>query len=445
MLPPMADALPGPRGLPVLGVFPSFAANPLGFLLAMARRYGDRVAYPFAGRQVVQLSNPDDIDHVLLRAHPHLIKDEVTAVLAIMLGQGLVTSEGAVWKRQRKLAAPSFTARHVDAYGQAMVEVATAWADQQVDGATVDVHHEMLDVSRDIVLRCLFGVDPAPGYDISGPLHVFLEEFQGESQGLRRVLPSAIPTPGRRRIAAARKEIDAVVAELVTQAKARGDGDDVLCRLLAARDDDGRPMAAEQLRDEVVTFFTAGHETTAIALTQTFDLLGRSGPALARLQAEIDDVLGGRPPTVESLAELPYTRAVVNESLRLRGPIWAIGREVVDEVRLGDVRFAPGTQLFIPQWVVHHDPRWYPAPWAFRPERWLDGLAKRLPRAAFLPFGGGPRVCIGNHFALLETTLALVVLTQRLRLRLTDWRPPRLEPTVTLRPVDPVRMRVERR
>jgi len=441
----MATALPGPRGLPYVGVFPSFAADPLGFLLRMWRSYGDRVAYRFAGRRVIQLSHPDDVDHMLLRAHPHLIKDEVTRGLSMMLGQGLVTSEGAVWKRQRRLAAPSFTKRHVDAYADTMTEVATQWADAQADGAAVEVHHEMLELSRDIVLRCLFGARPGPDYDISGPMDQFLEEFRHEAQGVRRVLPRRIPTPGRRRIERARRAIDAVVAELVDQARARGDGDDVLCRLLAARDDDGAPMAPEQLRDEVVTFFTAGHETTAIALTQALDLLGRNGEARARLEAEVDEVLDGRPPTADDLQQLPYARAVVREVLRMRSPVWAIGREVIDEVELAGQRFGRGTQLFVSQWVLHHDPRWYPDPWAFRPERWLGDLEQQLPRGAFLPFGGGPRVCIGNHFALLETTLALVVFAQRLRLQLLDWRPIRLEPTVTLRPRDPVPMRIQRR
>jgi len=438
-------SLPGPRGLPFVGVFPAYAADPLGFLLRMWRTFGDRVSYRFAGRRVVQLSHPDDVDGMLLRAHPHLIKDEVTRGLSMMLGKGLVTSEGALWKRQRRLAAPSFTKRQVGGYAEVMVEEAARWADAVPRGRRIDVHEAMLELSRDIVLRCLFGAAPGPTHDVSGPMHTFLDEFRYEAQGVRRVLPRSVPTPGRRRIDRARRQIDAVVADLVAMARDRGDGDDVLCRLLAARDDEGHEMSPEQLRDEVVTFFTAGHETTAIALTQALDLLARYPLARERLEAEVDAVLGGDPPSVERLDELPWASAVVHEALRLRSPVWAVGREVVDEVELAGARFDPGTQLFVSQWVVHHDPRWYPEPWAFQPERWLDGLARRLPRGAFLPFGGGPRVCIGNHFALLETTLALVVFAQRIRMRLQDWRPIRLEPTVTLRPRDPVWMTAERR
>lgn len=419
-----------------------FARDPLGFLSRMAATYGDIVEYRFAGRRVVQLNHPDAVESLLVGENRHLIKDEVTRGLSMMLGQGLVTSEGAHWKRQRKLAAPSFTRRHVDGYGDAMARLTEDWVRSLPTDRPIDVHHAALELTRDIVLVCLFGTRPGPDQDIAGAIEVFMAEFQTEAQGWRRALPKAVWTPGRARVARARAEIDAVVAGFVAEARARGEGDDVICRLLAARDDDGAPMDAGQLRDEVVTFFTAGHETTAIALTHLLDQLGRHAPVRARLEAEVEAVLGGRRPTVADLAELPYVEAVVKEVLRLLPPVWAMGREATAEVEVEGYRFEAGTQFFMAQWVVQHDPRWFPSPWAFQPERWLTSDVK-LPKLAWSPFGGGARICIGNHFALLELQLALAVIAQSARFRLVDWRPLRLEPTVTLRPRDPVPMWVE--
>jgi len=437
------DRLPGPKGTPWLGVFPWFARDPLGFLNHMARRHGDVVQYTFAGHRVVQLNHPDAIERLLVGSHKHLVKDEVTRTLSLMLGKGLVTSEGAHWKRQRRLAAPSFARRHVDGYGDRMVELAIDWAEALTDGSTVDVHHETLGLTRDIVLVCLFGMDPGPEHDIAEAIEQFMGEFLAEAQGWRKALPKGVWTPGRGRIAQAKAVIDAKVLGFIEAARQRDEGDDVIHRLLAARDDDGEPMSTEQLRDEVVTFFTAGHETTAIALTHLLDQLGRHPEVQARLEEEVDRVLDGAPPSVAALEDLPYTKAVVHEVLRLIPPVWAIGREAIAPFELDGHRYEVGTEFFLAQWVVQHDPRWFPRPWAFAPERWLDAPA--IPKLAWMPFGGGARVCIGNHFALLELQLVLAVLAQRRRFGVVDWRPLRLEPTVTLRPRDPVRMRVERR
>ncbi len=434
---------PGPRGTPWLGPFPWFARDPLGFLSHMARRYGDTVAYSFAGHPVVQLNHPDDIERLLVGSHKHLVKDQVTQALSVMLGQGLVTSEGELWKRQRRLAAPSFAKKHVDGYGERMVDLAVAWVDGLVPGRRVDVHHEVLGLTRDIVLVCLFGTDPGPEQDIAEPIEMFMGEFLSEAQGWRKALPQGVWTPGRGRIRTARSRIDEKVYGFIDAARARSEGDDVIHRLLAARDEDGQPMSVQQLRDEVITFFTAGHETTAIALTHLLDQLGRHPEVRERLEEEVDRVLDGERPSVAALAELPYTRAVVREVLRLLPPVWAIGRQAIADVELNGFVFPEGTEFFLAQWVVQHDARWFPRPWAFAPERWLDEPS--LPKLAWMPFGSGARICIGNHFAMMELELVLAVLAQRRRFRVVDWRPLRLEPTVTLRPRDAVQMQVEAR
>jgi len=439
-------SIPGPRGWPWLGVFPWFASDPLGFLIHMQRRYGDTVAYPVAGHRVIQLNHPETIDKLLVGSHKHLVKDEVTRTLKLMLGEGLVTSEGSHWKRQRRLAAPSFAKRHVDGYGERMVDLAIRWADGLHDGAVVDVHREALDVTRDIVLVCLFGMEAGPEHDIGQAIEQFMGEFLTEAQGWRRALPQGVWTPGRGRIQTARGAIDEKVFGFIDAAKARDGGDDVIHRLLAARDEDGQPMSTEQLRDEVVTFFTAGHETTAVALTHLLDQLARHPDVRERLEEEVDRVLDGARPSVDRLPDLPYVRAVVHELLRLVPPVWAIGREAIADFELDGHRYQVGDEFFLAQWSVQHDARWFPSPWAFRPERWLDEEAvSRLPKLAWMPFGGGARICIGNHFALLELQLVVAVLAQRARFELVDWRPLRLEPTITLRPRDPVTMRLDRR
>lgn len=444
--PSASASLPGPRGWPGLGVFPWFATDPLGFLTHMQRRYGDAVAYRFMGHRVIQLNHPRTIERLLVGSHKHLVKDEVTRTLKLMLGQGLVTSEGAHWKRQRRLAAPSFARKHVDNYGERMVDLAVGWCEDLQHGALLDVHHAALGVTRDIVLVCLFGMQPGPEHDIAEAIELFMQEFLTEAQGWRKALPQGVWTPGRGRIQRARAAIDEKVFGFIDAARRRDEGDDVIHRLLAARDDDGEPMSTEQLRDEVVTFFTAGHETTAIALTHLLDQLARNPSVRERLEQEVDRVLDGARPSVEALSQLPYTCAVVREVLRLVPPVWAIGREAIDDFELEGHRYRKGDEFFLAQWSVQHDPRWFPRPWAFAPERWLDEEAvAALPRLAWMPFGGGARVCIGNHFALLELQLVLAVLAQRVRFELLDWRPLRLEPTITLRPRDPVRMRVERR
>jgi cytochrome P450 len=249
--------------------------------------------------------------------------------------------------------------------------------------------------------------------------------------------------PQNARFDQALSALDDIILRIIRQRRARGGGDDLLGMFLEARDEDGAGLDDRELRDEVMTLFLAGHETTALALTYAFLLLSKHPDAEARLRAEIA-ALGERPATAEDLARLPYAHAVVLEAMRIYPPVWALGREATEELTLAGHRIPRGGQVWLAQWVNHRDPRYFDDPERFRPERWLDGLERRLPRFAYYPFGGGPRLCIGNAFATVEAVLLLVTLMRRLHIRVRLDRPLRLVPTVTLRPRDPVIARFER-
>ena len=443
------DQPAGPRGLPLLGSLLSFTRDPLGFVETIARRYGDVARFSVAGIPTFLLSHPDHVQEVLVSNHAHQTKDQITRGLARILGQGLLTSEGATWRRQRKIAAPSFSRADVAVYGRAMVARAHELADQisRTGGSVRDVHADMTRVTLDVVVRTLFARDVAGADDIGPTVGALLSSYRHAHIGLQRVLPEWVPTPSRRTLIRSTRRIDDLLAGVIREARASDQrGSDLLSRLLAATDDDGAGMDDRQLRDEIVTMFLAGHETTAIALTAALFLLAKHPEIGARVRSEVDEVLAGRAAEAADLTRLRFTDAVVRESMRLYPPAWIIGREAVRELRLGKGVVVPaGGQVLISQWVIHRDARWFAAPDAFRPDRWLDGSTAELHRHAYIPFGSGPRVCIGNHFAMLEAVLILATLVQRLDLAATPDSVLELVPAVTLRPARPVRLRMAAR
>jgi cytochrome P450 len=382
------------------------------------------------------LAHPDDIASVLVGDHAQYMKDDLTHELSRFVGRGLLTSEGSFWRRQRRIAAPYFQPRHIAAFADTMVARTLAAIERWPAQGRRDVHADMMALTLQIVLDTLFGAAEVPRQaEVGEIVKLLMDGFSRNYLTWRRMLPSWANREAFDRLDGARARLDAILFDILRARRAEHrDRDDVLGRLLAAKDDDGSRMTDQQLRDEVATLFLAGHETTALALSFALDLLARNPESAVTLRAEVEHVLGSRPARLDDVPALVFTDAVVRESMRLFPPAYAIGREALVEREIAGWIVPRGAQLLLPQWVVHHDARWFEDPEAFRPERWLGNLADRLPRFAYYPFGGGARVCVGNHFAMLEAVLVLATLVQHVRVRPDSDHRFELAPSVTLRP-----------
>ena len=437
---------PGPRGRWPLGSLPEFAADVLGFLTRCTREYGDTVRIRLPGHEVYLLNRPEDIETVLLTQRTNFVKHSffwrhVTAIF----GNGLLTSEGEFWLKQRRLAAPAFHPDRIAAYGRVMTACAQRQSETWGDGETRNIHADMMRVTMEIVSKTLFDVEVERDVDAIGrSFDLVIREI---ARRFRRPVKIAdwIPLPGNLRYRRGVALLDRLVSRVLAERRERpGDRGDLLSMLLAARDDEGRPMSDKQLRDELITLFLAGHETTAIALSWTLFLLAKNPAAEERLRREISDVAGDRLPEAGDMARLRYAAAVFQESLRLYPPAYVVGRESLRECVIGEYDVPPRTTIYFSPWVLHRDPRHFADPESFRPERWLDGSTARLPKYVSIPFGGGPRVCIGERFAMMEGVLVLVTILQRVRLEMAGPDPVPF-PSITLRPEGGPIMRVHRR
>lgn len=436
---------PGPAGYPMIGNLIPFLRDPLTFFAQCARDYGDVVRLRFPGTQVYLLHHPEHIEYVL-RGEPHnFMKDELTRRLANVLGQGLLTSEGDFWRRQRRLAQPAFQPSHIGHYGSVMTSYTERMVQDWQDGETRDMHRDMMQLTLAIAAKTFFDADLArDAHGVRTALEAVMDFDMGFSSWLFPYKWD--PTPAAFRFRRAVGVLDQIMYQIIQQHRERAHTtEDLLSRLLAARNEEGSQMTDRQLRDEVMTLLLAGHETTALTLFYCCYLLAQHPHAENALLAEWDLVLAGRLPTAADVPHLPYTTWVVRESMRLYPPAWGIGREAVTDCIIGGYHVPKGTQLYLNQWVVHRDPRWFDEPEVFKPERWDNDLLRRLPRGAYFPFGDGPRICIGNHFAMMEAILVLATLGQRYRLTLASDEPLTLVPSVTLRPKYGVTMVVHKR
>lgn len=438
---------PGPRDPTGLWIAARLKAGTLEMLRELTDAYGDIVHFKLLGSDYYLLNHPDDIEDAIARQAGAMARDEYSETLERALGLGLLTSDGELWRRQRKLMAQAFTPRRIRDYGETMVAVTDRGLDLR-DGQVINLHAEINRITMEIVAAVLFGATISDDQVATvGATMKTLNQYYANSPEAVLMLPRWFPTPLNRRVNTAVEQLDSVVFAIIGQRRRGGERrHDLLGTLLAAQDEGGAGMSDQQLRDEVTTLFLAGHETTALALAHTIYLLAKHPEIERRLVAELDEILAGRLPTVEDSKALRYTKQVIDESMRLYPPAWATGREVSREVEIGGYRILPGSQLLMSQWLVHRDPRFFPDPEAFDPDRWLPERAKNLPRYAYFPFGGGPRVCIGNHFALLEATLVLAVLMQRLHFELLPGQTLAFNPSVTLRQKGPgLRVRVRAR
>ncbi|MBV9924612.1 MAG: cytochrome P450 [Acidobacteria bacterium] len=443
----VAAAIPrGPRGGRVLGNMREFNSDSLGFIERCAREFGDVVLTRFLYVPALFLFHPDHVEYVLSTGNKNFIKAASlrSPFFHRLVGRGLVTSEGDFWRRQRRLAQPAFHRNRVEAYARTMVAYAERMLSSWKDGSTLDAHEEMMSLTRAVVAQTLFSADVSrDSQEMDRALSNIVQPFAAQAT-LKWILDNRLPTPAHLRFNRDVRKIDRFVYRLIEERRASGeDTGDLLSMLLAARDEDGGRMTDKQLRDELMTIFLAGHETTALALTWAWYLLARNPEAEAKLAAELDEVLGGRAPTVEDLPRLRYADWVVKESMRLYPPAWAVGRECVRECEVGVFRVSKGMQVFGFQWVVQRDPRWFTDPLAFRPERWGEESISRLPKYAYFPFGGGPRLCIGNYFATMEAVLILSTIARRFRL--LPAQEVEVLPALSLRPKYGLKMKLEAR
>lgn len=429
----------------------AYDRNPRLTLRELTTLHGDVAPFQIGPQPALLLNHPDLVREVLVTRHRAFSKGIALQRAKRLLGEGLLTSEGELHRRQRRLVQPAFHRERILGYGRVMVEHAertrTRW--ERLAPGPIDVAPEMTRLTLGVVGRTLFDADVEDdSADIGRALTDALRAFASPARPFP-ALVERLPLPRSVRFRRARRRLDSVVARLVAERRAAGlDHGDLLSMLLLARDaeGDGGGMSDTQVRDEALTLLLAGHETTANALTWTWWLLGEHPDVERALHAELDAVLGRKTLEPEDAERLPYTRAVIAESMRLWPPAWVIGRRALEDLDLGGVRAARGTLVLVSPWLVQRDPRWWPEAERFDPARWLDAAAQAArPRFAYFPFGGGPRGCVGESFAWMEAVLLLASLASRWRLRLVPGHPVEPQALLTLRPRHGMRMTLERR
>jgi cytochrome P450 len=440
---------PGPKPRFPIGNMPLASPDPLAVFQRWTREYGDIFYYRAAWIHVYFLNHPDLVEAVLVRNYQNFLKDHVVRKSRWFFGDGLLTNEGESWLRQRRLSAPAFHRERVASYAKIMTgytgEMLVTWR----DGETRDVHAEMMRLTLRIVVRALFNVEAEQIEAISAAMNILMNS----TTGVRMLLPPVfryLPTPKMIAFRRAVRKADETVYGIIARRREKEtenetDSGDLLSMLMQARDEDGGRMTDKQLRDEVMTFLLAGHETTALALSWTWHLLGQNPEAEEKLHEELDRVLDGRVPEFSDLQKLPYTERVIKESMRLYPPAWGVARTVNKEFELGGYRIPRGANVVMSTWVMHRDPRYFPEPEKFDPERWLPETAQKLPKFAYFPFGGGPRQCIGAAFAMMEATILLATIAQRFQFCAEPGHVVTPSPSFTLRPKNGIRMRLEKR
>lgn len=442
----VADA-PGPKGGLILGVMPEFNRDSLAFI-TRCREYGDVVRTRFFYVTAYFLYHPADIELVLSTNAKNFIKSMTfrSPFFQRLVGNGLVTSEGEFWRRQRRLAQPAFHRQRISAYGDVMVEYASRTASSWRDGEIHDIHRDMMRLTLEIVVKTLFNADVSQDADNVGRILAEIVKPFSSQATLKWILDNRLPTPGHRRFDRATGEMDQIVYKIIAERRARGyDQGDLLSMLLQAHDDDGSQMTDKQLRDEVMTLFLAGHETTALALSWSWYLLGKDPEREKLFHDELDSVLGGELPSVADLPKLKYTEMIAKESLRLYPPAFGIGRQPISDCEIGGYQIRAGSQILAFPWATHRDPRFFTEPDSFRPERWTEEFVNQLPKYAYFPFGGGPRACIGNYFAMMEIVLLMATIGQRFRFSLVPDHQVTLLPAMSLRPREGIKGKLERR
>jgi cytochrome P450 len=443
----MSTEPPGPKGVPVIGNSGQYAKDPFEFITAVEEAYGDIAHFELGPIDTYMITNPADIERVLVTDDAKYRKPKFQDdAIGDLLGEGLLMSEGETWRKQRELAQPSFLMSRLSALSDLMVDYTAEMLADWEDGGVVNVHLEMARLTVKIIVEAMFGatIDDERVRVVQENLEPLGSRF--EPNPFRFAIPDWAPTRENREYRKALSTIEEVVWDLIDEREGTqyGDGEekpmDLLSVLLRARD--RGEQTDENLRDEMVTMLLAGHDTTALTLTYTWYLLSQHRDVEERVHAELDGLLGGERPTFGDVRAMEYTEAVLNEAMRLYPPVYTIFREPQVDVRLGGYRVPEGSAVMLSQWAVHRSPRYWDAPLTFDPDRWLDERADKRHRFAYFPFGAGPRFCIGKQLSMLEARLILGTVCQEYRLEYLRDEPFDLRGSLTMHPRQPIEMRV---
>ena len=439
---------PGPRRvIPLSGLF-AYRRGPLPFFQNLAASYGDISYFRLGPQQAFFFNHPDYIKDILVTNHQYFMKGLALQRAKRLLGEGLLTSEGDFHRRQRRLSQPAFHRLRIASYADVMTAHASQMGRTWNDNETMDISDEMMRLTLGIVGKTLFDADvKSDAQEVGDAMTVAMDLFNTLTLPFYELLQK-LPLPQFRRFEDAKRRLDAIIFRLIEERRRSGqDRGDLLSMLLLAQDTegDGGQMTDAQLRDELMTIFLAGHETTSNALTWTWYLLSQNSEVESKLHEEIDEVLQGRLPAFEDVARMKYTEMVMAESMRLYPPAWALGRMALKDFTIGGYVVPKKSLVLMSQYVMHRDPRYFAEPLRFDPERWSPQARDTRPQFSYFPFGGGPRRCIGEGFAWMEGILLLATLAQHWQLRLEPNHPVEIKPVMTLRPKHGMRMTVSRK
>ena len=434
------DDIPDRKGLPLIGSARSYVDDPLEFYMETAREHGAIARYQLGTQEIVQVNDPEYIGRILAQKNDVYVKGEqFQDRIRPILGEGLLTSRGERWESQRRALEPAFLPNEVGRYSTTVTDLTEAYSERWSDGEVLDIHEEMLSLTVEVIAEVLFDVDVSDRTEeISWSVGTIIGHL---ARRMRRPvqIPTWVPTSQNREY---KRAIETLyeVADWIIEQKRDADGNDIISLLQEADHD----PSEEELRNQVVTLLSAGHETTAVSLTCALQLLATHPEKLAAFQAELDEVLDGRTPTMEDLDELTYTEQVMKESMRVYPPIYEMLRTTAEEDVLGEYQIPEDTTILISQWVLNRNPEYFEDPDEFRPERWTDEFESQLPSFVYLPFGIGPRRCIGDRIAMMETRLILATLLQEWEVE-SHLDELTFTPSVSLRPAEPVEMTLKRR
>jgi cytochrome P450 len=437
---------PGPKFAAPGGALLAFRKNPIAFLMEKARPYGDVVYFKVGPEPFYFLNHPDYIKEVLVNRECDFIKGRGLQIAKTLLGEGLLTSEGEFHLQQRRLIQPSFHRKQIAQYGALMIDYTERMQKKWQDGMETDIAAEMMRLTLAIVAKALFDADvEKDSGDVAESLSIMRDRFDFLLLPFAHLL-TPLPLPFNQRAEKAQANLDKIIYNLIEdRRKKKKPHRDLLSVLLSLQDEEGKGMTNKQIRDEAMTLFLAGHETTANALTWTFYLLSNNLKVEEKFHSELQEVLGDKSLKTEDFNNLSYTRKVFTEALRLYPPAWIIIRQPIRDLEIGGFKIPKGSTVVMSPFVIHHDPRYYPHPEKFDPDRWTPEMEAILPRYAFFPFGGGQRLCIGEPMAWMEGILILAGIGKNWKLRHLPNHPVALDPKITLRPKDGMMMRLEKK